>query len=158
MTTLAGNTSEITNRAADARARDVAERMMGAEGAAGAWGLSVLDARVGFARVSMRLVPAMLNGFGTAHGGMIFALADSAFAYACNSRNQRSVAQAASIAFLDAGRSGELLVAEARELGLKGRSGTYSVTVFGEDDRVVATMQGLSRAIGGTVLQDDYNG
>jgi acyl-CoA thioesterase len=84
---------------------------------------------------------------------MIFALADTAFAYACNSRNVRTVAAQASIVFLDAAREGELLVAEAQEEALAGRSGVYNVKVTGEDGRTIATFQGLSRAIGGAVIQ-----
>ena len=88
----------------------------------------------------------MLNGHGIAHGGMIFALADTAFAYACNSRNVTTVAAQASIVFLDAAREGEMLVAEAREAALAGRSGVYNVSVRGEDGRAIAEFQGLSAA------------
>lgn len=138
----------------DRRALDIARAMIAAEGTGSAWALELEAAREGYARVAMRLTPEMLNGFGIAHGGMIFALADSAFAYACNSRNVRTVAQAASITFLDAARAGERLVAEAREQGAKGRSGVYAITVRGEDSRVVAEMQGLGRAVGGPILEE----
>jgi acyl-CoA thioesterase len=132
----------------------VARRMIAEEGTGPAWGLELEAAGEGYARVAMRLTPAMLNGFGIAHGGMIFALADSAFAYACNSRNVKTVAQSGSIVFLDAAHAGERLVAEARETTLRGRTGVYVITVSGEDGRVVAEMQGLSRAIGGSTLAD----
>ena len=97
----------------------------------------------------------MLNGHGNAHGGMIFALADTAFAYACNSRNVRTVAAQASIAFVEAGREGELLQAEASEQALQGRSGVYTATVRGEDGRTIAIFQGLSRSVGGPIIGDE---
>src|SRR5690348_7430209 len=94
----------------DKLADQVARAMLAAEGAGPAWGVEMEEAREGYARVRMKVRADMLNGHGTAHGGMIFALADSAFAYACNARNMKSVAAYASIAFLDAAREGEVLV------------------------------------------------
>ncbi len=134
-------------------ARNVAETMLSQEGAGPALGIAIEEAREGYSRIAMRLRADMLNGHGIAHGGMIFALADTAFAYACNSRNVRTVAAQASIVFLDAAREGELLAAEAQEEALAGRSGVYNVKVTGEDGRTIATFQGLSRAIGGAVIQ-----
>ena len=83
---------------------------------------------------------------------MIFALADTAFAYACNSRNAASVAAQASIIFLSPAREGEVLIAEAREEATAGRSGAYTVNVRTREGRPVATFQGLARAVGGPVL------
>ena len=139
---------------ADEQARRVADTMLAREGTGPAWGLEIEDAREGYARVGMTLRPDMLNGHLTAHGGMVFALADTAFAYACNSRNETSVAQQASIVFLSAAKAGERLVAEAREQAAAGRSGLYYVTVTGPEGRVVAEFQGLSRTVGGAVLQE----
>ncbi|WP_439814037.1 hydroxyphenylacetyl-CoA thioesterase PaaI [Zavarzinia sp. CC-PAN008] len=130
----------------------LAETMLAREGTGPAWGIEIEAAGEGYSRLAMRLRPDMLNGHGIAHGGMIFALADTAFAYACNSRNQACVAQAASIVFLDKGIAGERLVAEAREQSLAGRSGVYAVSVRGEDGRAIAEFQGLSRTIGGSIL------
>lgn len=130
----------------------IARQMMSREGTAPAWGIEIVDAGPGWSRLAMRLTDAMLNGHRNAHGGMIFALADTAFAYACNSRNRLSVAQQASINFVDAGRAGERLVAEAREIAFKGRSGVFSVSVTGEDGRIVAQVQALSRVVGGAVI------
>jgi acyl-CoA thioesterase len=135
-------------------ARRVADALLAREGTGPAWGVRIEAAEAGYALVSMTLTAQMLNGHGTAHGGMLFALADTAFAYACNSRNVTTVAQQASIAFLDSARAGERLTAEAREQASAGRSGVYYVTVRGEDGRVVAEFQGLSRAIGGPVVED----
>lgn len=129
--------------------------MLAAEGTGPAWGIEIEEAREGYARIAMRLRPDMLNGHGIAHGGMLFALADTAFAYACNGRNLRTVAAQASIVFLDQARDGERLVAEAEEEALVGRSGVYSVRVTGEDDRAIAAFQGFSRSLGGPVIGDN---
>jgi acyl-CoA thioesterase len=86
---------------------------------------------------------------------MVFALADTAFAYACNSRNAKTVAAQASIVFLDAAREGERLTAEARETALAGRSGVYQVSVRGHDGRVIAEFQGYSRILGDEVIPAD---
>jgi acyl-CoA thioesterase len=129
--------------------------MLAAEGTGPAWGLELEEAREGYARVRMVMRADMLNGHGTAHGGMIFALADSAFAYACNSRNLRTVAAQASIAFLEAAREGDTLVAEAKEQALVGRSGVYHVSVRSHDGRAIAEFTGLSRTVGGSVV--DYS-
>jgi acyl-CoA thioesterase len=138
----------IANELAD----KVARTMLAGEGTGHAWGVEIEEARLGYARVSMTIRADMLNGHGSAHGGMIFALADTAFAYACNGRNVKSVAAQASIAFLDAAREGEVLVAEAREAALAGRSGVYNVSVRGGDGRAVAEFQGLSRSLGVPVI------
>ena len=139
---------------ADETADKVARTMLAAEGTGPAWGIEIEEASEGYARIRMRLRADMLNGHRIAHGGMVFALADTAFAYACNSRNLRTVAAHASIVFLDSAREGELLTAEAREEALAGRSGVYNATVRGEDGRTIATFQGLSRSIGGALIGD----
>ena len=137
---------------ADQLARRVADTLLAREGTGPAWGLVIDEAREGYARVRMTLRHDMLNGHKTAHGGMIFSLADSAFAYACNSRNETTVAQNASIAFLAPARAGDVLVAEAQELSRAGKSGVYQVSVKTTDGAVVAEFTGLSRTIGGPVI------
>jgi acyl-CoA thioesterase len=137
---------------ADGLASKIAHSMLSAEGTGPAWGVEIEEAREGYARIRMTLRPDMLNGHGIAHGGMIFALADTAFAYACNSRNLRSVAAQASIVFLDAAHEGETLVAEAEEQALVGRSGVYNVSVRTEDGRAIAEFQGFSRSLGGSLV------
>lgn len=139
---------------ADQRARRIAETMLAREGTGPAWAIKIEDVRAGYARLSMRLRADMLNGHGMAHGGMIFALADTAFAYACNSHNENTVAQHASIAFLAPAHVDDVLIAEAREVSRAGRSGVYTVSVRTEDGRVIAEFSGLSRSIGGAVLDD----
>ena len=106
----------------------------------------------GYARLSMKLMPEMINGHQTAHGGVIFALADSAFAFACNSRNILTVAQHCSITYLTPARAGEVLVAEAKELNLSGRFGIYDVIVMADERRVVAIFRGHSAAVSGSVV------
>jgi acyl-CoA thioesterase len=137
---------------ANALARRVADAMLAREGTGPAWGLVIEDAREGYARVRMRVRADMLNGHAMAHGGMIFALADTAFAYACNSRNETTVAQSATISFLAPAADGEVLVAEAREAARAGRSGVYQVGVKTADGRAIAEFTGLSRTIGGAVI------
>ena len=140
---------------ADQLARRVADALLAREGTGPAWGLVIDEAREGYARVRMTLRDDMLNGHKTAHGGMIFALADSAFAYACNSRNETTVAQNATIAFLAPARAGETLVAEARELSRANRTGVYQVSVKTAEGAVVAEFTGLSRTIGGAIVIED---
>ena len=139
------NPDELANR--------VAHSMLAAEGTGPAWGLKIEEAREDYARVSMVIRADMLNGHGFAHGGMIFALADSAFAYVCNGANHASMAAQASIVFLDKVREGETLVAEAQEVAREGRAGVTRVTVRAADGRTVAEFTGYSRTLGGPVIE-----
>jgi acyl-CoA thioesterase len=132
----------------------VATYMRGREAGLLGGGMKLLAAGEGYAKVSLAITADMLNGLGTAHGGIIFTLADAAFAYACNSRNEAAVAQQASITFLTPGRAGETLIAEAAEQAMEGRAGVYTVTVNGQDGRAVAVFQGLSRSIGKKVIPE----
>ncbi len=138
---------------ADELAGRVARSMLAAEGTGPAWGIVVEEARAGYARLSMPLRADMLNGHGTAHGGMVFALADTAFAYVCNGRNEKAVAAQASIVFLGSAAAGETLVAEAEEVASVGRSGVTRITVRTADDRPIAEFTGYSRTIGGAVIE-----
>jgi acyl-CoA thioesterase len=144
-----------TQPSASEVARQVAHALIDSEGTASAWDLGLEEAREGYARVRMRVRTDMLNGHRTAHGGMIFALADSAFAYACNSRNRAAVAQQASIIFLSPAQIDEVLVAEAREVALNGRSGAYEVLIRTDDGRAVAHFQGLSRIVGDEIVKTE---
>lgn len=137
---------------ADKLARQIADTLLQREGTGPAWGISIDDAREGYALIRMKLRDDMLNGHRIGHGGMIFALADTAFAYACNSRNENTVAQNASISFLAPAQPGDVLVAEAREISRSGRSGVYQVSVKTAACAVIAEFTGLSRTIGGTVI------
>ena len=137
---------------ADKRARQVADTLLQREGTGPAWGVSIEEAREGYARIRMTVRDDMLNGHRIGHGGMIFALADTAFAYACNSRNENTVAQHASISFLAPAQPGDILIAEAREASRAGRSGVYQVSVKTAAGAVIAEFTGLSRTIGGAVI------
>lgn len=137
----------------DELASSVAHAMLAAEGTGPAWGISIEEVRSGYARLSMRLRADMLNGHRIAHGGMIFALADTAFAYVCNGRNEKSVAAQASIVFLGSAAEGETLIAEAEQLASAGRSGVTRVSVRTSDGRPVAEFTGYSRTVGGVAFE-----
>lgn len=137
---------EIAERSAAAMwARDDASKWLGA----------TLDAvGPGTATVSMTVQEHHTNGHDICHGGFIFTLADSAFAFACNSYNQIVVAQQNSITYVAPGRLGDRLTAEAREVARFGRSGIYDVSVTDQDGRLIAEFRGNSRQIAGQHFQD----
>ncbi len=114
--------------------------------------MTLVRVEPGVAVLSMEITKAMVNGHGIAHGGFIYTLADSAFAFACNSRNQRHVAQSCQITYLAAGKLGEVLTADARERHRAERSGIYDVTVRDEVGKVIAEFRGQSRSIPGTLV------
>lgn len=136
---------ELAQRCADAMwAADTASRQLG---------MRIESVAAGRASVSMAVGEEMTNGHGTAHGGFIFTLADSAFAFACNSFNERAVAQACDIVFAQPVHTGDLLVAEAVERHTFGRNGIYDVQVR-RGEEVVAEFRGRSRTIGGQHVAD----
>jgi acyl-CoA thioesterase len=110
--------------------------------------MEIRQIRPGEATLTMTVKPHMVNGQGIAHGGFIFLLADSAFAFACNSHNERAVAAQCDISFIRPGKLGDLLIATAREISRTGRSGIYDVRVT-VDDAPIAELRGHSRTIGG---------
>ncbi|WP_371169514.1 hydroxyphenylacetyl-CoA thioesterase PaaI [Aliiroseovarius sp. 2305UL8-7] len=118
-------------------------------------GMSLDAVAPGSATMTMTIRDNMANGHGICHGGFIFTLADSAFAFACNSYNQRVVAQHNSITYLAPGKLGETLTATARETSREGRSGIYDVTVTGEAGRDIAIFRGHSRQISGTHFNEN---
>ena len=136
--------NELANR--------VAHKMLAGEGTGPAWGIRIEEAREGYARLSMTVRADMLNSHKIAHGGMIFALADTAFAYICNGANHASVAAQASMVFLDKVVEGETLIAEGEQVAREGRAGVTRVAVRTSDGRVVAEFTGYSRTIGGAVV------
>jgi acyl-CoA thioesterase len=136
--------NELANR--------VAREMLAGEGTGPAWRIKIEEAREGYARISMVVRADMLNSHGIAHGGMIFALADTAFAYVCNGSNHASVAAQASIVFLDKVSEGEMLIAEATEVAREGRAGVTRVAVRTADGRNIAEFTGYSRTLGGPVV------
>lgn len=137
--------NELANR--------VAREMLAAEGTGPAWGIKIEEVRASYARISMIIRSDMLNGHRMAHGGMIFALADSAFAYVCNGANHATVAAQASVVFLDKAVEGETLIAEAEEVAREGRAAVTRVAVRTNDGRAIAEFTGYSRTIGGSVIE-----
>jgi acyl-CoA thioesterase len=137
------------------RAEKSAAAMWSTDTASQSLGMRIDHIAPGAADLSMVITAAMLNGHGIAHGGYIFTLADSAFAFACNSYNQLAVAQQNQISYLAPGKAGERLHAAAREQSRTGRSGVYDVTVTGEDGRTIALFRGLSRTIKGHHLEEE---
>jgi acyl-CoA thioesterase len=137
----------------DALALACAEAMLSRDAASRALGIVLDGARPGWARVRLRITESMVNGHAIAHGGVTFTLADSAFAFACNSRNEPNVALQASISYVSAVRLGDVLVAEAQERSSKGRTGVYDITVAREDGALVALFRGVCYRIKGTVLE-----
>lgn len=117
-------------------------------------GMVLEDVGPGRAVLSMTITADMVNGHGSAHGGFIFTLADSAFAFACNTVDQRSVGQQASITYLAPARAGDRLTATAVERARPGRSGLYDVTVTGPDGGLIAEFRGHSRTVKGRILAD----
>jgi len=140
---------------AQALAEAVAEAMYARDPAVRALGIRIDRVAPGFARLSMPVREDMLNGHGLCHGGLIFTLADSAFAYACNNRNQNTVASGCAIDFLAPARMGDLLSAEAMEQSLAGRTGIYDITVVNQDGRRLALFRGRSHSIKGEVIPVD---
>jgi len=132
-------------------ARACAEAMWKEDDASKGLGMELVEIKPGQATLAMTIQPQMVNGQRIAHGGFIFALADSAFAFACNTYNERSVAGEGNITFIRPGKLGDLLVATAREISRSGRSGIYDVRVTA-GDLVIAEFRGHSRTIDGTWL------
>jgi acyl-CoA thioesterase len=135
----------------DDLARACAEAMWKEDDASSGLGMAIADIGPGRATLTMTVRPEMVNGQRIAHGGFIFTLADSAFAFACNSHNDRAVAAQGNITFIRPGKLGDKLVATAREISRSGRSGIYDVSVT-VGDAVIAEFRGHSRTIPGTWL------
>src|SRR5947208_8219555 len=137
---------------ADELAARVAHHMLSQEGTGPAWGIRIEEVRAGYARLAMTVRPDMLNGHRIVHGGMVFALADTAFAYVCNGANEKTVAAQASIVFLGSASEGETLIAEGEEAAAAGRSGVTRVSVRTADGRPIAEFTGYSRTLGGPAV------
>lgn len=132
----------------DAVARRVAEQMFANDRASAALGMQLHEATLGFARVSMLVREDMLNGHGKCHGGVVFALADTAFAFACNSHNDVHVALQCSISFSRASVAGDLLTATAQERMRTRKTGVYDITITGPDGEERALFRGVSYGVG----------
>jgi acyl-CoA thioesterase len=141
----------VSSSDAQALAELAGKAMYGRDPASQALGMTLDAIRPGYARMSMSVRPDMLNGHATCHGGYIFMLADSAFAFACNSHNLNTVGAGCSIDYLSPGREGDVLVAEAVEQALTGKTGVYDVEVRNQDGRKVALFRGKSHRVSGLV-------
>ena len=115
-------------------------------------GIELVSCEPGRAVLRMTVRESMLNGHDICHGGLIFMLADSTFAYACNSRNKATVASGCSIEFLQPGRLGDVLTCEGAEQVLQGRHGVYDMKVSNQRGEVVATFRGRSTQVRGAVI------
>jgi acyl-CoA thioesterase len=140
------------NESAQAIASAVGEGMYAKDRAAQALGITLLDIRPGYARMSMAVRSDMLNGHATCHGGLIFTLADTAFAYACNSGNRATVAQNCAITFLASPREGDVLTATAQERQRGRRTGFTDIDIADQNGKLVAVFRGHSYQVNGTVV------
>ena len=136
---------------AQALAELAAKTMFERDPASQALGMLLAEIRPGYARMTMPVRRDMLNGHQTCHGGYIFMLADSAFAFACNSHNHNTVGAGCSIDYLAPGREGDLLTAEAVEQAMSGKTGVYDIKVTNQEGRTVALLRGKSHRIAGLV-------
>ncbi len=123
-------------------AQKVTDRMMEVDYFSQWMGVKIIDVDEGYSKIEMTLRKEMLNGFGIAHGGITFALADSAFAFACNSDGKITVALDVSISFPKAGKEGDLLTAEAKQVNKTNRTGLYLIEVKNQRDELVALFKG----------------
>ncbi|MEQ1804808.1 MAG: hydroxyphenylacetyl-CoA thioesterase PaaI [Burkholderiaceae bacterium] len=139
--------------AAQALAERVRDAMYAKDVAARSMGIEVLAIGPGTARVTMAVRPDMANGFGICHGGLVATLADTAFAYACNSWNERTVAAGFDVQLLAAAQLGDTLVASAIVVTQGKRTGLYDVAVHNQDNRLVAAFRGRSHRLTGPVVE-----
>lgn len=141
-----------TQQERDTLAQSVVAKMMQHDAFSQWLGITVVENREGYAKLQLTLRNEMLNGFGVVHGGIAFSLADSAFAFACNSRNNLSMALDTNITFIKATRPGDVLTAEAKELHNGKSTGLYLITVTNQDGVQVALFKGTCFRTGKTLL------
>ena len=135
-----------------AQAEEIGRELYARDSASHALGIALEEIRPGYARMKMTIRADMVNGHDLAHGGLIFTLADSTFAFACNSHNHVTVAQGATIEFLAPGKLGDVLTAEGRERHASGRTGVYDITVTNQAGRTIALFRGKSFRLGTHIL------
>ncbi len=145
--------SDQLHQDADALARAAGDHMYARDRATQGLGIGLLEVRPGYARMQMVVRKDMLNGHAMCHGGFIFTLADSTFAFACNSYNVQTVAAGCSIEFLAPAFEGEQLQAEAVEQSRSGKTGVYDVVVTNPEGRKIALMRGKSHQLKGAVVE-----
>lgn len=135
-------------------ARESARIMWDEDRASRHVGMQLLEVTPGRARMSLTVREEFTNGHGMCHGGYIFMLADSAFAFACNSHNQRAVAASAAIEFIAAAQRGDTLTADCIEQSRGGRSGLYDTRVTDQNGKLIALFRGRSATIKGTLIEE----
>ena len=140
--------------AAQALAERVAAAMFARDRASQALGMRIVRVAPGEAELTMGVRADMLNGHAICHGGHVFTLADSTFAFACNSHNHNTVAQGCAIEFLAPAREGDVLTARARERSLAGRTGVYDIEVTNQRGEAIALFRGKSYRIKGSVVDE----
>ncbi len=116
-------------------------------------GMTLVSVQPGSATITMPVTQAMVNGHNTCHGGYLFTLADSCFAFSCNTYNQRTVAQQCNITYVAPAFAGDILTATGKEISRQGRSGIYDVEITNQDGAPIAYFRGLARTIKGTLLE-----
>ncbi len=136
------------------RAEKSAAAMWANDEASKWFGMEIVEVDEGGAVLAMTVEKHHCNGHGTCHGGVSHALADSAFAFACNSRNKSTVGQHTVMSYLSPGRLGDRLTATATEVSLTGRSGIYDVRVTNQDNTLIAEFRGMSRTINGQHFEE----
>ena len=139
---------------ADKLARRAAEAMWSGDHATQGLGMELVNVAQGFAEITMPVRQEMVNGHGICHGGFIFTLADSAFAFACNSRNQMTVAAGARIDFIKSAKEGDVLTARAQVVHQGKRTGVYDAQVVNQAQEVVAEFRGNSTTVGGQLVDE----
>ena len=137
-----------------ALAKAAAEVMWREDNASKWLGMKIEEVRPGYARLSMTVTANMVNGHNLCHGGLIFTLADSTFAFACNSHNQRAVAAGCAIEFLAPAFLGDVLTAEGVEQALRGRTGVYDMKVTNQKSELIALFRGKSTTIKGLLVEE----
>ena len=151
---MAEHSEPLSAAEALALAERVAAAMFAKDRASQMMGMRIVKVGPGRAELTMTVRADMLNGHATCHGGFIFTLADSAFAFACNSNNQTTVASGAGIDFIAPAREGDVLTAAAEERSATGRTGVYDITVRNQRGETVALFRGKSHRVKGHVVVD----
>jgi len=142
----------MNNQQKDQLAKEVVAKMMRDDLFSQWMGIEVLEVREGYSKIKMTLRDEMINGFGIIHGGLAFSLADSAFAFACNNRNNLSVALDTSINFTKATKPGDELTAEAKEIHNGRSTGLYHITIINQLGEQVAHFKGTCFRTGKTLV------
>ena len=146
------STSSHPDMTPDHLAKACADKLWGPDTCSQWLGMELLEVRPGYARIRMKVRPEFLNGHGICHGGLMFTLADSTFAFACNSHNVPTVAAGCSIEFLKPVQGADTLTAEGQEQTLSGRHGIYDIRVTNSAGEAVAMFRGKSAQLKGAIL------